>query len=239
MAKRYLASRSAGHKSRARVITMLLLAFAVSADAQVSDLRLPISLNADSTDYDGKTSMLLFRGLKLTQGPMGIEADEGRASKLDFEDSVWQFTGNVRIDVENGHIECDAADLKFTGHELQLATVTGQPAQFEMKRPDSNEITYAEAGRLQYDLSQGVVEFSGRAKITEGGNQLTSDFLVYNINEQRINAQSGKDGDPKVKIIYTPRETDLPDSLKDKVEVQAEDAAREIVELDESGTDDL
>jgi lipopolysaccharide export system protein LptA len=178
-----------------------------AALAQEEDLRLPISLDADSTDYDGKSSMLMFRGLRLSQGNLGIQADEGRASKLDFEDSVWHFSGNVIIDVENGHIESDVADLTFSGHELKLATITGVPATFEMRRPDTKEITYAEAGRLDYDFTAGVVAFSEQATITEGGNQISSNYLVYNIIEQRINAQSGGDGDAKVRITYTPAPT--------------------------------
>src|SRR5210317_1187370 len=104
-------------------LTAVLLLLPVAAAAQVTDLRLPISLDADSTAYDGKNSMLMFRGLRMTQGTIGIEAEEGRASNLNFEDSVWQFSGNVIIDVENGHIECDSADLKFTNHQLTLATI--------------------------------------------------------------------------------------------------------------------
>ena len=103
-------------------------AFPGVANAQLSDLRLPISLDADSTDYDGKNSMLMFKGLKLSQGNIGIEADEGRASKLDFEDSVWRFSGNVIIDVENGHIECQSADLQFLSHQLIIADIEGAPA---------------------------------------------------------------------------------------------------------------
>jgi lipopolysaccharide transport protein LptA len=174
--------------------------------AQTSDLRLPISLDADSTDYDGKSSMLMFRGLKLTQGTIGIEADEGRASKLDFEDSVWQFTGNVVIDTDKGHIECDAADLKFTGHQLRRATITGTPATFESRRPESEEKTVAEAAQLTYDFIAGSIEFSGNAVISEGGNKISSEFLVYNIAEQRIKAQSGGDEGRRVKITYTPKE---------------------------------
>lgn len=174
--------------------------------AQTSDLRLPISLDADSTDYDGKSSMLLFRGLKLTQGTIGIQADEGRASKLDFEDSVWQFTGNVVIDTDKGHIECDAADLKFTGHQLRRATITGTPATFESRRPESEEKTVAEAARLTYDFIAGSIEFSGNAVISEGGNKISSEHLVYNIAEQRIKAQSGGDEGRRVKITYTPKE---------------------------------
>jgi len=52
-----------------------------------------------------------------------------------------------------------------------------------------------------------VVAFSEQATITEGGNQISSNYLVYNIKEQRINAQSGGAGEPKVRITYTPAET--------------------------------
>ena len=133
-----------------------------------------------------------------------IQADAGRASKLDFEDSVWQFNGNVIIDTENGRIECEAADLMFRQHELQLATIAGSPATFRLRRADSSDDTYAEAAQLVYNFKEGVVEFSGDAVITEGGNQISSNYLVYDILEQRINAQSAGEGDPRVKITYTP-----------------------------------
>ncbi len=186
-------------------ICLLLLLPAVSP-AQDVNLQLPISLDADSTDYDGKNSMMMFSGLRLSQGQIGVQADEGRASKLDFQDSVWHFEGNVVIDVENGHIECDSADLQFVGHTLKIASIQGSPATFELQRLGSDDTTYAEAGKLEYDLAAGIVEFSGDAVITEGGNQISSNFLVYNIKEQRINAQSSADGDDKVKIRYTPVE---------------------------------
>ncbi|MEM7505083.1 MAG: lipopolysaccharide transport periplasmic protein LptA [Pseudomonadota bacterium] len=181
-----------------------------SAIAQLADLRLPISLDADATDYDGKSSMLMFEGLRLTQGNIGVQADKGLASKLDFEDAVWQFTGNVVIDTENGHIECDTADLRFSGHQLTLASITGSPASFTLQREGVDEVTEAQAGRLTYDFAAGIVEFADDAVITEGGNQISSDYLVYNIKEQRINAQSAGEGQPRVKITYTPRAADLP-----------------------------
>ena len=189
----------------AALVVQLLVVPGVHAQVSPEDLRLPISLDADSTDYDGKSSMLMFRGLRLTQGNIGVQADIGRATKLDFEDSVWRFSGNVIIDTENGHIECETADLRFSNHQLQLATITGSPATFEMQRPESADTTYAEAGKLDYDFASGVVEFSENATITEGGNQISSSYLVYNIAEQRINAQStGQDGE-RVKITYTPK----------------------------------
>jgi lipopolysaccharide transport protein LptA len=194
----------------ARNIVLLLLLPALAL-AQGNDLRLPISLDADSTDYDGKNSMLLFRGLRLSQGTTNIEADIGRASKLDFKDSVWHFSGNVIIDVDAGHIECETAALSFTDTQLRIATIKGSPATFELRQPESDEIIYAQAGNLQYDLIAGVIEFSDEAIITEQGNQISSSFLVYNILEQRINAQSSADGENRVKIIYTPRDPETDD----------------------------
>lgn len=175
---------------------------------QTDDLRLPMLLDADSTNYDGKSSMLMFSGLRLTQGTLGIAADEGRATKMDFEDSVWHFAGHVVIDVENGRIESDSADMVFSGYRLRVATIVGSPATFRMERPDTQQTTYAEAGRLKYDFDAGIVEFSDNATITEGGNQIASNYLVYNIRDQRINASSGGEGDPKVRITYTPGNLD-------------------------------
>ena len=201
----------------------VLLALSAAPRAQFNDLRLPISLDAESTYYDGKLSMIMFRQLKLSQGSIGVAADLGQASELDFEESTWQFSGNVRIDVEGGVIKCDAADLQFRDHVLTLATIEGQPATFEMQRPDSEQVTYAQAELLRYNLESGVIEFSGNAKIAEGGNEIASNTLVYDILERRINAQStGEDGD-RVKITYTPPAADdvpdqdgLPEDLPDE-----------------------
>ena len=201
----YCSNGRIGAKYLASCLLIAGLLIPAPGIAQVNDVRLPITLDADSTNYDGKNSMLMFEGLRLTQGNIGIQADSGRASKLDFEDSVWEFSGNVVIDTENGHIECESADLNFSEHALTTARIIGSPATFRMRRPESDEITYAEAAQLDYDFSRGVVEFSGNAVITEGGNQISSNFLVYNIEEQRINAQSAGEGEPRVKITYTPR----------------------------------
>jgi len=191
------------HLMKLRPLYTLILLSGVAA-AQTGDLRLPITLAADSTDYDGKSSMMMFQGLRLSQGTTNIEADEGRATKIDFEDSTWHFNGNVVIDVEAGHIESDSAELRFKDTQLKLAIFEGAPATFELRRPESDEITYAEAGRLTYDLDTGTVEFSGNAIISEGGNRISSSYLLYNITEQRISAQSSGEGDEKVKITVIP-----------------------------------
>lgn len=197
------------HAYRFKALLVLALC-PLAGEAQVTDLdlRLPWEIDAESTYYDGKTSMIVFKGLRLSKGRIGIEADEGRASDTEGEDSAWQFSGNVTIDIENGQVKCDSAELTFMQFELRNALVTGSPATFELRRPGSEETTYAEAGKLHYDVGAGIVEFSEQAMINEGGNQISSNFLVYNITEQRINADSSGSDDDRVRIIYTPTNGD-------------------------------
>ena len=77
-----------------------------------------------------------------------------------------------------------------------------------MQRTGADDATHAEAGQLVYDVQNGVIEFSEEATITESGNEISSNYLVYNIDERRINADSSGTDDDRVRIIYTPTETD-------------------------------
>ena len=187
------------------------LAFGQATDL---DMRLPMDIDADNTTIDGKNSMIIFSGLRLTQGRISIQADEGRATRMELEDSYWHFKGNVVIDVGNGRIQCDSAELYFDEFRLRSATVTGMPAIYDLQRPGTEDVTHAEAGRLDYNVDTGVIRFSEQATITEGGNQISSKVLVYNIAEQRINADSTGEDDGRVRITYTPANgIELPDEL--------------------------
>jgi lipopolysaccharide transport protein LptA len=182
---------------------LCIAAFPAAAQVDDFDARLPMDIDADNTAIDGKNDVIIFSGLRLTQGRVSIQADEGRARRMELEDSTWHFSGNVVIDVNTGRIECDSAELLFDEFRLKQAIVTGSPAIYTLQRQGSDEVTRAESGRLAYDVDQGIIEFSEQATITEGGNQISSNVLVYNILEQRINADSNGD-DGRVRITYTP-----------------------------------
>ncbi len=196
-----------GNRLCSTVVLATLVYLPTVSTAQVEDLdrrRLPWSIFAETTFFDGKESMTVFTGLRLSQGRVAIEAEEGRVTDRNDAEGVWLFNGNVVIDVENGRIECDTANLVFEDFSLSTATVTGTPASFTLTRPGNDDVTHAEARELTYDVRKGIVEFSGEATIAEGGNQVSSDFLVYNINEQTFSADSS--GEDRVRITYTPTE---------------------------------
>ena len=57
---------------------------------------------------------------------------------------------------------------------------------------------------MSYDVDAGLIEFSDNATITEGGNKISSNVLVYNITAQRIYADSPGEYDSRVRITYSP-----------------------------------
>ena len=122
----------------------------------------PASVSGDRDLLFQAFANLLDNAIKYTptQGRISIEADEGRAKRMELEDSTWQFAGNVVIDIGAGRIECDSADLYFDDFRLRTAIVTGSPAIYNLKRQGSEGITHGEAGRLEYDVDAGVIEFS-------------------------------------------------------------------------------
>jgi len=188
---------------------LLLLGLPSLAGAQEADLnlRLPWTINSETMSFDGKTSTVIYTGLRFSQGNIFIEADEGRSTVNEKDSGFWSFAGNVIIDVNQGRIECQTAELTFSGNVLTRAVVTGAPATFRMQRSGADDTTHASASKLLYDVQNGVIEFSGEATITESGNEISSSYLVYNINERRINADSSGTGDDRVRITYTPTET--------------------------------
>jgi lipopolysaccharide export system protein LptA len=185
-------------------VTLALLVASGGVVAQIDDMRMPVDIDAENLEYIGESSMVKFTGLKLTQGGISITADVAHTTSTDFNDSTWDFAGNVVFDVNEGHIECKTANMRFTEFQLQVATIEGSPATFRFQRPGAEDSTYAAAQRLHYDVAKGVIEFSGDAEFSEGGNRIASETLVYEIRERRVKAVSSDDPEDRVKVTYTP-----------------------------------
>ena len=185
-------------------IFIFILFETTTVNAQINSAELPINIDAESTGYLADESVLTFTKLNLSQGGISISADRGEASKLDFENSTWRFEGNIIIKLENGRIESDFAHLEFEGHQIKIARIQGSPAMLLIDREAEVARTSAIADRIDYDFQRSLIDFTGNVSIQEGGNQISSEYLVYNIKDQSIQAQSNSNDNSKVKITYTP-----------------------------------
>lgn len=165
-------------------LTTALLGAAAGAIAAGERSQLPVTVEARSSDFDYRNNVLVFNDVTIVQGTTRITAERAQASGLDFQDSSWAFDGSVRITMADGSLASDTARVRFTGGEVQSASVTGAPAAFEQRRQE--ELARGRANRIDYDLGNGTVELAGDAWLSDGHNEINGTMLVYSTRSQRV-----------------------------------------------------
>jgi lipopolysaccharide transport protein LptA len=170
--------------------------------------KLPIDIASSKVDYKGDT--VDFQNVTITQGDTKVQADRAHATGLDnFDNSRWIFEGNVRINGEqHGSLKSDVAVVEFRNKYISKATVTGNPAEFEQRRTDTDEVARGHAREIVYNVSDGTVRLSNDAWIWDGHNALSAPELVYNIREQHVQA-AAQPGN-QVHLTIDPNKTEDP-----------------------------
>jgi lipopolysaccharide transport protein LptA len=181
-----------------------LLAGSIASGAQLADATQPISLDAASSDFDYRNNLLTFRKVRIAQGNMSVEADEATATGLDFENSEWKFTGSVRIRMQNGRLDSDAATIRFRNNQIGHARIEGMPATFE-QQGDEQQVARGRAGTIEYDVTRGTIELKDKAWLSDGKNEITGQTLVYDMLKERVLANPGEQDPGGVSIIINPR----------------------------------
>jgi lipopolysaccharide transport protein LptA len=181
-----------------------LLSMPVDADTLTLKSDRPITLDADSTEFDYKSNTLVFHRVKIAQADMSVAADEAHATGLDFDDSRWVFHGDVKIAFPNGSLTSDQAQVQFASNTLSTALIEGNPAAFEQRREKTGLLAKGHADRIEYDMRQGIVRLSQDAWLTDGQNEIKGQTLKYSIREQRVVADAAEQGHERVKITINP-----------------------------------
>ena len=192
------------HHSRALLLTALIVVLP-KAWAILPDSREPISLDADSSEFDRDQGTLFFRNVRIRQGTLSIAANSASADDLDFANSSWEFTGNVRIDGEASRIRSDTAVLNFRDHRLLRASVRGNPATFERDETEESRAISGGAQSIEYDAAGGKLTLTGNARIVDGKNEVLGSTLLYELEAEKLVASSDDNGGTRVQITVTPQ----------------------------------
>ncbi|MGI9290974.1 MAG: hypothetical protein ACR2QG_06825, partial [Gammaproteobacteria bacterium] len=108
-------------KSKLIIALLLIPCLAPAlADNHVPVLRkdIPITIDADRSEFDYAKNRLLFHGLRMDQGDLGVVADIAETEELDFSNGEWELTGAVVIETATAILWCDHAVLTFKNYEL-------------------------------------------------------------------------------------------------------------------------
>jgi len=193
-------------------LTLILATLLVplQSAAQVEDLLpemgsgAPIIIDADSSDLDYTSGKLIFRGLRMNQDTLNIEADTAETENLDFDNGIWTFTGNVRFKTANATLTCDWAEISFAAYELSEANFKGEPAWFEQVNQETGKTNTGAGKSIVYKLAEGTLELREDAWFTDGGNKVAGELITYDIRVQNLKAGAGNSGPVKI-FIDPPR----------------------------------
>jgi lipopolysaccharide export system protein LptA len=190
---------------------------------QLNDAQ-PIQLEARSSDFDYKNNTLVFHGVRIAQGGLAIEAEEGTATGLDFKESRWLFKGSVRITVPGGSLDSDEARIAFAANLISTAEITGAPANFEQKRDKG--VARGHARRIVYQPSAGTLRLTEDAWLSDGNNEISGQTLVYNMRDQRVLANPDEQGSQPVRITINPKKPDAKPEPKPEAKPDAKPEAK-------------
>jgi lipopolysaccharide transport protein LptA len=191
------------------LLTALILAALSASDVRAAKPRTePIVLDAQSADADLANNNVVFRKVKITQGNMAISADQGQGTqqktRLDFENSLWVFRGNVRISMADGLLTSDDAEISFVNQELSKAVANGKPAEFQQRVVKTGKLAQGHADIINYDAAKGLVVLSKSAWLTDGQYEIHGETLKYNMVAQSIVADALDQGSQRVHIVIPP-----------------------------------
>jgi lipopolysaccharide export system protein LptA len=196
--------------SNAELLIVLLasLALGVGAAHAAQPKQQPIVLDADSFDGGLASNKITFHKVRINQGEMSISADLGQGvqqkSGIDFDNSVWNFRGNVKINMDHGQLNSDDAQIVFVKQLLSKAVANGKPASFQQKIEKTGKVAQGRADTIDYDAGKHLVRLSNSAWLSDGQTEIRGEVLKYDMLAQSIVADAAEQNSQRVHIVITP-----------------------------------
>jgi lipopolysaccharide export system protein LptA len=122
---------------------------------------------------------------------------------LTLEGNVVVTQGTMRITAAKVVVREDAQKNKFY-------VATGAPVTFRQKRDKVDEWINGEAQRAEFDEKADVLKLFTRARVKSGPNEITGDFISYDMAREVAEASGAAPGavvpkDSRVKVIIVPQ----------------------------------
>ncbi len=134
--------------------------------------------------------------------PIDIAADR---SEFDERAGRQILEGNVRISQGTMLITAERIEIALQDGRLASIVGTGSPLGFEQDN-ESGEQMRGEAGRIVYDAVDGSLVLEGDATLTQPGQRLSSERIVFNATTQTVRAEgeSNSNDSGRVQIRIEP-----------------------------------
>ncbi len=131
--------------------------------------------------------------------PIAIDADN---QQIDIEKNIITFNGNVQIVQDGLTIWADKVVITdMQDSTKQKITGYGNPVKYKQIIPKNNKVVTGHSSQVIYDVKESNVVLQGDAELIQQDNRIKSSLITYDVKNQRIIAQPGKNERVKTTII--------------------------------------
>ena len=187
---------------------LLLMLFATQAGSAATAPSLDggLSYSADILNSDFRTNTLEIAGnVRVTQGPMSIEAQSAKARNMQGNNYRWTFENAVRIRSEEADLQSNLATAVVVNGQIADARVEGTPARFEQLGTANRQVR-GRAEVIEYDFGTGVIKLTNQVWFSNGKDEFRGDVVIYNVRDERLQVNPGGTSN-RVRGILRPKQT--------------------------------
>ncbi|MCX7204667.1 MAG: lipopolysaccharide transport periplasmic protein LptA [Proteobacteria bacterium] len=119
-------------------------------------------------------------------------------------------TGDVVMTQGSLSIRADKLNVRQDEAGRSFVSGNGSPVRFRQKMDGSNDWVDAEAQRFDYDGRTSIIKLIDKAWVKRGEDQINSDLIVYDLENEAYQAQSKPESGGRVNIVITPKKAPAP-----------------------------
>ena len=131
--------------------------------------------------------------------PIDLEADD---LHLDNITGVLTYTGNVKLTQGEMKLTADTLKIHTVERKVKRIEAFGELAHLQDRRPDGRLIK-AEAKILDYNVDNETIQLTGKGKIDQEGNVMTSESIFYDLKTSDLLA-GDKQKNERVRMTIQP-----------------------------------
>lgn len=174
------------------ILAAFLAAMQANAQQQPSgEAPTDLDIRTEWSRYDGALGRLVSTGVTIRQGDFEITADRAETASLDFRNTTWLFSGNIRFRAGTATLNCDEAELRFD-RGLSGAVISGSPVTM---LNEGTRVVKGSARRVEYQAQSGLVRFMGGAALETGESRVSGESITFDLNAETVTVAPG-DGEP-------------------------------------------
>lgn len=131
--------------------------------------------------------------------PIELDADDLHLNNIT---GVLTYTGNVKLTQGEMILTADTLKIHTVERKVERIEAFGELAKLQDRRPDGR-LVKAEAQALDYNVNNETIQLTGKGKIDQEGNTMSSESIFYDLKTSDLQA-GNKEKKERVRMTLQP-----------------------------------